>query len=168
MDGSVTEEIFSCCPPPSPPSPPSVSFLPSRGSASAELLVLTSLVAGLPRLRLVRWSGSGRNWPPRIPEISGCTKLAIARRVRYHAMKSVPSNLMMLRMSWMVAAVDSMMNVDFEAHLFRNLREMRMDLRRTRLWRKSQSRTIKLSLPMNAMTLEKRRCRCDVFMSLKT
>ena len=58
IDGTVTEKIFSCY-----PSPFMLSWLgngssPSIASASAEPLVVTPLVAGLPRPRLVERFGA--------------------------------------------------------------------------------------------------------------
>ena len=67
-------EISSCRPPPLPHPQPSIHSSSSRASANAELLVVTPLVASLPRPRLVRKRGSGCNWPSATLEISGCIK----------------------------------------------------------------------------------------------
>ena len=102
----------------------------------------------------------------------GCIKLAITRRVCCHVKMSVPLNLLMVWMSWVVNAVGSMMNADVPAHLFSYLRYMRMNLCRTGSWRKSSisdrrriSKGDPRKKPINVANLEECRCRCDMLIT---
>ena len=95
-----------------------------------------------------------------------------SREVCCHLAKSVPSNLLMFRVSWVVAAVDSMMNVDTPARLFRNLWQVRLNLCRTESQqtspisdRRPVSKNDPRRMLMNATNLEKRRCRYDMLIT---